>query len=288
LTGPFLGSTSDLTRQQLRARRFRRLHRDVFLPSTALDDLDARCRALLLALPDAVPSHTTAAALWRLPARRDDLLHVTRDPAAAVSRRPAARTHRARLAPGDRDEVRGLAVTSLERTFVDLAATHALEQLVAVGDVVLRRSSRDALERAVGRAGRRKGVVLARAALALLDPGAASPAESRCRLLLHAAGWTGLRHAVPIHDRAGEWVAEADLGDVEARVAVQYDGLVHFAGADAAQRISDVARDELARAAGWEVVVLTARDLRHPHLALQKVAAAYDRASRRRLGAAAA
>jgi very-short-patch-repair endonuclease len=60
---------------------------------------------------------------------------------------------------------------------------------------------------------------------------------------------------------------------------VQYDGLVHLL--DPEQRRSDIDRDELARAAGWEVVVLTARDLRDPAAAVGQVAAAYSRSSAR-------
>lgn len=277
---PFLGSRSSVTRQRLRARRFVRLHRDVYRLDDQPEDLGLRCDALQLALPDAVLSHATAAALWRLPVAPGEALHVTRAPAAGACRRPGVVTHRAVLHPDDRDVCGGRPVTSLARTFVDLAATSWFEQLVGVGDVVLRRTSRAELQRAVGRAGRRKGVVLARAALEALDPRAASPGESRCRLLLHGAGLTGLRHAVVITDAAGQWLAEADLGDPDARVAVQYDGLVHF-GTDAAQRVADVARDELARMAGWEVVVLTARDLQQPHVAVAKVRAAYRRASLR-------
>ena len=283
---PFLGSRSGLTRQQLRARRFRHLHRDVYAPAVALVDVALRADAVLLALPDARLSHTTAALLWGLPVDDDGRVHVTRGTTACASERGDVVTHRARLHPADADTCRGRPVTSLSRTFVDLAAGLHLEPLVAVGDVVLRRAGLEAMQRAVGRSRRRKGVVLARAALPLLDAAAASAAESRCRLLLHGAGFTQLRHAVVIRDTAGGWVAEADLGDRDARVAVQYDGLVHFGGE--AQRRADVARDELARLAGWEVVVLTRQDLRHPHLAVAKVGAAYERAAQRWAGRAAA
>lgn len=281
--GPFLGSRSAFTRQQLRARRFRRLHHDVYALAAQQLAAELAWDALLLTVPDGTLSHTTAAAAWRLPVQHDALLHVTRAPSAGVCRRDGVRTHRAALAEHDRDICRGRAVTSLARTFVDLAASSTLEQLVAVGDAILRRTGRAEVEQSVARAGRRKGVVLARVALPLLDPGSASPGETRCRLLLHAAGFGALRHAIPIRDSSGQWLAEADLGDADARVAVQYDGLLHF-GTDPQQRLADVARDELARMAGWEVVVLTARDLRHPHLAAAKVAAAYDRAAQRAAG----
>lgn len=278
--GPFLGSRTNVTRQQLRARRFTRLHRDVYVQATSVE-VAVACDGLLLAVPDAHLSHVTAALLWKLPVDESSGLHITRAPERGVCRRAGVTTHRARLGTADVDRCQDRPVTSLPRTFVDLAHGSTLEALVAVGDVVVRRVGRSAVEKAVGRAGRRKGVQLARQALPLLDPGAASPGETRCRLLLHGAGFTGLRHAVVITDAAGEWVAEADLGDPDARVAVQYDGLHHFESG-AKQRVSDVARDELARLAGWEVVVLTSQDLRHPHLAIAKVQAAYGRAAGRR------
>lgn len=277
---PFLGSTSSTTRQQRRARRFTRLHRDVFLLQPGASTFESACNAVLLTAPDARLSHTTAARCWALPVDDDELVHLTRAPDAAVSRLAHVRTHRSRLRPEDVDRCHGRPVTSLSRTFVDLAAGLSLVQLVCVGDVVLRRTGAVALTAAVGRAGRRSGVVLARAALPLLDGRSASPGETRTRLLLHEAGFAALVPAVVIRDEGGEWVCEADLGDACAKVGVQYDGLLHFAG-DASQRVNDVARDELARAAGWEVVVLTARDLAQPHLAIAKVTAAYGRAGGR-------
>lgn len=281
---PFLGSTSGLTRQRLRARRFTHLSRDLYLGMAAVPSFEQRCDAALLVLPDAVLSHTTAAALWRLPSASDLLVHVTRPPDGAVCRREGVVTHRARLHPDDRDSCGHRPTTSLARTWVDLAAASTLTGLVLAGDVVLRRTGRPLLEQAVRRAGRRKGVVLARAALPLLDGGSASPAESRARLLLHAAGFTGLRHAVVVRDAAGQWLCEADLGDEQAQVCVQYDGLVHVSGS-VAQRRNDLARDELARWAGWEVVVLTAHD--DDGSTVAKVAAAYDRSEQRRRGRAA-
>lgn len=73
-----------------------------------------------------------------------------------------------------------------------------------------------------------------------------------------------------------------DLGDEATRVLVQYDGAVH---AGWAARERDLQRHELARAAGWEVVVVTARDLRRPEHLVARVAAAYERAAQRRRGA---
>lgn len=280
---PFRGSTSSATRQQLRARRFRRVQRDVYLLQPADVTFEVACDAALLSVPGAVLSHLTAARLWRLPVPDDGLVHVVRPPGTGRSRLPQLQTHRAALSPEDLDVCRGRPVTSLPRTFVDLATLLPYEDLVAVGDVVARRTSPAALLAQTARAAGRRGVASARRAAAVADPGAASPGETRCRLLLHGAGFRELQHAVPLLDEAGQWLGEADLGDPAARVAVQYDGLVHF-GPDVRQRLADVARDENARAAGWQVVVVTSHDLRQPHRAVAKVAAAYERAHGSRRG----
>jgi hypothetical protein len=136
-------------------------------------------------------------------------------------------------------------------------------------------------EAAVARRRRRPSLVLARQALPLLDPGAGSPAETRARLRLHAAGLRGLRHGVVVRDAAGGWLAEPDLGDEQARVAVQHDGLVHLVG-NARQRRHDLQRDELTRQADWQAVVATALDERRPDLLTAKVTDASRRAARLR------
>lgn len=278
---PFLGSTSAYTRQQLRANGLCRIHRDVYVHGPATTCLDLRVDAALLLAPDAHVSRETAGLLWRLPVDDDGQVRLTRRPDAPVSRSTDVVTHRARLHEDDVDVCAGRPVTSLARTFVDLAHGRSLERLVVIGDVVLRRVGAPALQSSVERAGRRKGVTMARAALPLLDPASASGGETRCRLMLHGAGFPDLRHAVVILDEGGQWLCEADLADPVARVAIQYDGLVHFTD-DVDRRRRDIDRDELARQAGWEVVVLTALDLRDPLRAVAKVRAAYGRAAVRR------
>jgi Ribonuclease G/E len=97
-------------------------------------------------------------------------------------------------------------------------------------------------------------------------------------LRLHAAGFTALRHGVVVRDRSGGWLAEPDLADEVARVAVQHDGDVHRR-AGARQWQHDVDRDEFTRAHGWQLVVATAEDDRRPYLLVEKTAAAYRRAA---------
>lgn len=249
-TGPFLGSSSGRTRQQLRSKRFVRLSRDLYVLTPAEATLRHRVEALRLVLQDAVPCGRTAALLQDLPVDDDGLLHLARGTAAARSRRPGVRVHRTPVADDEQLDLDGLPVADGPRTFVDLTATLDLEALVAVGDVVQRRYSAAALQAAVARRTKRPGLRLARAALPLLDGGAGSPAETRARLRLHAAGLTALKHGVVIRDEHGGWLAEPDLADDVAKVAVQHDGDVHRVKGRRRWE-QDVQRDELSRQHGW-------------------------------------
>lgn len=265
--------------QRLRARRYTRLSRDLYVVTGARADLRTRALAALLVMPDATVCGRTAAVLQGLPVDDDGVVHLARGLKAARSERTGVRVHRTPVESHEVLDLDGLRVTDGPRTFVDLAAQLDLERLVAVGDVVLRRYGEAAVVAAVDRRGRIRGIVRARHALRLLDAGADSPAETRARLRLHAAGFVALRHGVVIRDEGGEWLAAPDLADEAARVAVQHDGFVHL---DLRQRRKDVLRDELTRQADWEVVVSTADDDRHPQLLVSKVTAAYFRAARLR------
>lgn len=283
MTSPFRGSASGLSRQRLRGKRYSRLSRDLYLLHPAMPDLRARAEAVRLVLPDSVPCLFTAALLQNLPVDDDGLLHLSRGTDASRSRRQGVKIHRTPVHPDEQLDLAGLPVADGPRTFVDLASRLDLEALVAVGDVVLRRYSAAALQAAVDRRRKRPGLPLARHALPLLDAGADSPAETRARLRLHAAGFTALRHGVTVRDRYGGWVAEPDLADAAARVAVQHDGWVHVGKSDAQsvkQRRQDLQRDELSRQQDWQVVVSTALDDGRPHLLVGKVADAYRRAAR--------
>lgn len=276
---PFLGSSSGVPRQQLRSRRYRRLHRDVFVLTSLADSLAVQVEALLTAVPDAVLSHQTAARLMALPVDDDRLLHITRPPKAGICERPGVRTHRRVLREDEVHEQQGRALTRPERVFLDLAPLLSHVELVVLADAVARRVGLAALTSRAASATGARGVRRARAALALADPASDSPAETRTRLILHAAGFRALRHGLDVSDPDGGWLARPDLADPVAKVAIQYDGLIHL-GDHPEQRRADIDRDELLRQHGWQVVVLTAVDLRHPQRMIDKVTAAYSRARR--------
>lgn len=285
---PFLGITSELTKDQLRGPRVRRLHRGVYgwaQGTAAASDgarqrveLLVRCRGALLVFPDAVVCGITAGRWLGLPVDDDGVVHLARGAAAARSRRHQVAIHRLALTAGERTIEDGLPVATGPRLLTDLSVVLGLEPLVALGDTVVRRWGRPAVDAAVTTHGSRRGAVLLRRALPLLDPGADSPAETRARLRLHAAGFTALRHKVAILDEDGGWLAAPDLADPDARVAVQYDGLVHWESGPARWR-HDLDQDELVRAQGWQLVRTTSLDDADPRRLIDKVAAAYGRSA---------
>ena len=271
-----------VTDRQLRASWFRAVFRGVHVGSAVPDQLGLRCAAFTLLRPAAVFSHRTAAQMLRLPVDDDGDLHVTLPPGSVMPRRPGVRAYESRLTDDDRTEVDDVQVTSAARTFVDLAATLSRTDLIVLGDAILRRRRATAgeLAAAVERATRRRGVVPAREALPLLEPRADSPAETRTRLILTDAGFPRPRANVDVFDDHGEWIARGDLVYDEPRVVFEYDGETHLATVEA--RRHTAARNELMRDLGWEVVVVTALDLRRPAVLIRRAEEAFARAVRRR------
>ena len=202
----------------------------------------------------------------------DGTVHVSRPHPRGASVRPEITSH-ARLVPAaDVTALHGIRLTSLERSWADLAALlrpGMLEPVVAAGDALIhrpwspegRRSPRTttaALRSALLRAGRFKGVRTARAALELVRVGADSPQETALRLaLLHAGlpeperfdhvafkggssvGTLALAYLLGDGDAAWTVVVQAaagDAADLERQSA--YAGLA----ADAAALIADGSR----------------------------------------------
>lgn len=222
----------------------------------------------------------TATALLRLPVDDDGIVHLDRGPGAPRSSRAGIKVHRLGIPPERTLDLDGIRVADGPRCLADLSARLDLESLVALGDVVARRWTDEDIAAAVRDHASRPGAVLLRQAVPLLDSRSDSPAETRARLQLHAAGFTSLVHGTVVRDAGGGWLAAPDLGDDVAKVAVQHEGEVHFLKG-VKQRRHDVDRDDLSRAEGWEVVVSTALDDAKPHRLIERVTAAYRRAAQK-------
>ena len=177
--------TAGISRAQLRNRhRFRRLFTGVYVHAAVRPDLRAwLAGALLLAPADSLVSHTSAMRLYGFDTsvRRDLELTTSAD---ARKRIPHVTVHRTRHIDRGR-EVRGLMVTSPERTFVDVAGRLSLPQLVAFGDHLVHRglsTPEDLVWFALST--HHHGVRRARRISRLIRAGAESPQESRVRLMM--------------------------------------------------------------------------------------------------------
>lgn len=166
-------------------------------------------------------------------------------------------------------------VTTPRRTALDLAriqpeteAVVYLDRFVRAGLVDLESLRKDAAALSG------PGCRVVRRALALADGLAESPQETRVRLLLHASRLPRpvAQHVVLRPD--GSFVARVDFAWVEARVALEYEGVWH---GEAQQVGRDRRRLNELTAAGWTVIVVTAADLRDPAALLARLAAALKR-----------
>ena len=267
----------DLTYEQTLSSRFRLTSRGVRLASAFADDAHATWLAAQLPLrPECVLSHVTAALLhglplpWRL---RNAGVHVTSPRDVPRPRRRDITTHHAQLPESDVCRVGDFRVTAVARTYVDMASLLQFDDLVALGDVALRRSdvTTDGLL-AVARArlrypGRHRAV----SAVDWLDAAAESPRESHLRVLLRRARLPRPEVNGIITDGRGGFLARGDLVFRRQRVVAEYDGEVH---APMAQRAKDAARRAVLREHGWIVVEIVGEDMRYPHRVVARVRSA--------------
>lgn len=263
---------------------YRRLARDLYVPSDQPDGLRERCRAMRLILPsDAVFSHYTAASLYRVAVPEEPLIHVcTAQP--VEPRIGGVVGHRIQtLRETDVEYVAGLPVTTPARTYLDLANRLDMLSLMVAGDGLSRRDPKGVagLEAVVEQGKARRGVRLARAVLPLLNPASKSPPETRLRYLVVVKG--GLPNPVvnhPVHDEAGEWIAEIDLQWPPIRFGVEYEGEHH--NREARQWAMDIRRDENVMLNDWLVLKVTKVDLfSRPDATLARIKEGYTRQLRR-------
>ncbi|MGZ9825865.1 hypothetical protein ACXYTP_03055 [Tsukamurella ocularis] len=168
-----------------------------------------------------VLSHAAAAALLGMEVLTFDwrTVEFTRDGRRGGGIDGRRRVHLRRLDAEDRTVVEGLAVTTIARTALDLALAGTFEQAIAALDAALRMGvTRDELQAAVNRLGRRKGIAMLRAALPEADGRSESVGESRSRALM--LGWP----EIPRPDLQREFFTPA--GALEARVDFLFGEIV--------------------------------------------------------------
>ncbi|SCX56855.1 hypothetical protein SAMN03159343_3520 [Klenkia marina] len=122
-----------------------------------------------------------------------------------------------------------LRVTSGARTWLDLAATTPDDELVAIGDALLRsgRMTAEQLTDLLARSDRVRGVRRARHRAPQLDGRAMSRPESLIRVWLLDSDLPDPEIQPAVLDRNGDEVAHNDLGWRRYRVRVEYEGDGH-------------------------------------------------------------
>ena len=262
-----------ITAQRLRARDIERVARNVYRMTGCAEGLEIRARALSSANPEAWVSHQSAAALHGLwvPSSYNlaGSIHLSRSHRHPAVRQPGITGHSMRAREGEVIRVSGIRVSSPARAWLDLARDLSVEDLIVIGDQLLR-VPRVAFEgRAEPWATRGsmaamlllhpnfQGIVRARAALELMRVGADSPPETRLRLAMMHWGLPEPELQVRT-DPDDPWSPPADLGYRRWKIAIQYDGAVHLT---VEQQSRDNLRDEVFNVAGWSYFKFNKQDL---------------------------
>jgi hypothetical protein len=246
-------------------------------------DLDLRERAALARIRAYAPrmsslaflTHESSALLWRLPIPLYEgmpvhagVLHPHRAPRGAGVRGHEIAAHLVAIR-----ELDGIRVSSPAATWAQLAAKLSLRDLVAVGDAIIRiprgpggvpgtaSAALGTVEqlRAAALAGKRRGAARIREALPLLRPGASSRPESHLRLELIACGLPEPELDVEIRTLAGALLGISEVVFPRWRTVVEYEGDHHRTLKSQWNR--DIDKYDAYRAAGWQVVRITAEHL---------------------------
>ena len=162
----------------------------------------------------------------------------------------------------DDDEVTyvaGLPATTPARTAFDLARRPPLGQAVARLDALKRAApfSAEDVQLLAKRHSGARGLRQLRAALPLVDAGAASPKETWLRLLLIDAGLPTPETQIPVVVH-GRIVAVVDMGWERIKVAAEYDGDHHRTSRR--QYVWDRRRLKMLEGLGWIVIRAIAED----------------------------
>jgi putative AbiEi antitoxin of type IV toxin-antitoxin system/uncharacterized protein DUF559 len=188
-----LGLSPRAASYRVEAGRLHRLHRGVFAvghPGVGAHGL--RLAAVLACGPDAVLSHTTAAAVWGMRPTARALIDVTTTASGGRTAPRGVGLHRTRrLHEDDVARVGVLPLTAVPRTLVDLAGVlspHRLERALHEAEV-LRLLDVHAVHAAAARVPTRRGLATLRALLKSTSPGhTRSELESRFLALCRSAG----------------------------------------------------------------------------------------------------
>jgi very-short-patch-repair endonuclease len=185
--------------------------------------------------------------------------------------------HRARLLPGEIEEVDGLRVTSPVRTAYDLARRCDLvERVVAVDRLAnVHRFNPDLLLHFTARNRRARGNELVPYVLAYADRRAGSPMETRLRMLIVQAGLPTPEVQWVVQDEHTQTAVWLDLAWPDRMIGIEYEGEGHT---DRDQVLRDIGRYTGLVDLGWRIYRYTKHEiLRRPQLILAQLTRALER-----------
>jgi len=261
-----------ISARQVSGGRYQRLFHDLYVSADLVVTPEVRASAVLkICPPGSQASHFTAAELWGATVPSQPQTHVSCPQPGMRSGRRGVGSHRlsrdARVV-----RFRGIRVSSPEQTFIDLACTLSLVDLVVLGDslVKTKRTTVGRLVDAVKAWGGR-GSRPARRAVGFVRSGVDSPMETRLRMLMVLAG---LPEPVVNHieyDAMGAWAKRFDLSYPDLLLVIEYDGRQH--AEDDRQWGRDIDRREELDGDGWQLIVIQAKGIYvEPHRTLVRIA----------------
>lgn len=293
------GVSDAMIATQVRSGRLIPVRRGVFVgaeawPADPAGQHRVRVHAELVANPEAVISHESAAVVWGLPSPgfadwHESTPSLTVPPACGGARNPAAVWHVASLAPTHvaRDH-EGYPVTSLARTAVDLAAGLALPEALVILDGAGRKlvesfvtsprrpdyvnprlvnAVREALSEAMGRRWRAQ----LGSAIAYVQPCRESAAESLAAGHLHLSGLPMPEFQAKIVTSKGTFYPDCYWR--EARLIGECDGAVKYNTRDA--MVAEKQREQVLRDDGNRFVRWLGQEImRSPNEVIARIARA--------------
>ncbi|HEX3197281.1 MAG TPA: DUF559 domain-containing protein [Propionibacteriaceae bacterium] len=251
--------------------QFHKILYDAYVSSSVPITTRLRAEAALsLSAPGSYISHHTAAELWGgvVPACSD--VHITVRGASPRSRRQGIKAH-STTGSTITSTVHGLRISSPAQTFLDLASTLDLVDLVVLGDSLVkakRVTPEDLIAAASEWIG--SGAAQARKAARFVRKGVDSPKETRLRMLLVLAGLPEPTVNLIIRNPDGSWRMRFDLSYPGLKLIIEYDGRQHAENGGQWRR--DLSRREELDRQGWRWIVVTLDDLRDaPEAVLNRV-----------------
>ena len=222
-------------------------------------------------------SHVTAARLYGLPlpwelGRRSllDVAAITPDHAPQGAGVIGHRLVRELVTVA---RVNGVLVPEPIDVWVQLAALLTTDELVEVGDGLVRRkfplATLGELRASVDRVRHRRGARRLRDCIGWVRSGTDSPAETRMRLILLRGGLPEPVIGHTVKDGDGYFVGTPDLAYVRQRIALDYEGEIHRV--DEGTFSSDIERREMFQDADWRHIRVVKDHLRQPHRLVDRV-----------------